>query len=418
MSINTKDLNLVLQEGAALTSKANWNKQDEKRFAYLQTAAAAIRAGASLSEIEQEAHNERAVKAGLPTMEAVSFIKPQQELEIRGWKRLITGIEEKRDMTEGNPVNRLGTYTGLGYFVPTGFYPEIFAAMAQHDVLFNPEDCTVIKSTNGRPISVPTAGDIENVASLISEAGSQTSVDIDTTGGATLGANSYSTPRFVLSMESFQDLDASLTAVGMFKQFAADRLARGISKDLLQANIPGTIVGLIPSLENIGAPVVTASGSSSNDGGSNTGANSLGSIDFKNALDQLDDAYAQSSKCAWVMNRKTLNTLSNQSDKYGNIVRLVQWNDGVPSIFGIRVKVSPGMQSIGASQTPVVLGDFTYWATRLVCDDMCGIAVYTNAPGLAENGKVGLRTFARAHGALLYSDVGSPSPFVLLANHS
>ena len=52
--INTKELNLVLAEAAALTNKGKWGKQDEKRFAYLQTAAAAIKAGASLQEVGLE----------------------------------------------------------------------------------------------------------------------------------------------------------------------------------------------------------------------------------------------------------------------------------------------------------------------------------------------------------------------------
>jgi predicted phage gp36 major capsid-like protein len=75
------------------------------------------------------------------------------------------------------------------------------------------------------------------------------------------------------------------------------------------------------------------------------------------------------------------------------------------------------MDSIGASNTPVVLGDFSYWATRLVIDD-AHVQVYREAPGLIENGNIGLGTFARADGELLYTDTNSPSPFVTIRNHS
>jgi hypothetical protein len=49
---------------------------------------------------------------------------------------------------------------------------------------------------------------------------------------------------------------------------------------------------------------------------------------------------------------------------------------------------------------------------------MAGVKVFTEAPGLIEQGEVGLRSFARADGKLLYTDTSAPSPFVLLANHS
>ena len=118
------------------------------------------------------------------------------------------------------------------------------------------------------------------------------------------------------------------------------------------------------------------------------------------------------------MNRATLATISNIVDKYGNILRLVQYVDAKPFIYGIPVKVSPSMPNIGSSNIPVILGDFSYWATRLIVDDQSGVHLYKEAPGLVENGKIGLSTFARADGALLYSDTSSPAPFVQIVNHT
>jgi HK97 family phage major capsid protein len=415
--INTKDLNLVLAEAAALTNKGKWTKQDEKRFAFLQTAAAAIKAGASLSEVEQQNHNERMRASGLPVTNFTntSFLSREVEVEMRGWQALVN----KRAMGEGAPMlAQLGTYSSLGYFVPTNFYPELFAAMKASDCLLDEDSCTLIKSSNGRPLPVPVAGDTTVVASVISEAGSQTSVDIDSTGNVVLGAYSYSTPRFICSLEAFDDLEASFTAVGLFRQFAADRLARGISKDLVTGNGTGKTLGLIPSMEALGLPYITASGSSSNTGGSESGASSLGSGDFAAAFGEIDDAYLSSPKAAWIMNRSTLSTISNIITKYGQPLDLVKWFNGSPTIYGIPVKIAPSMDNIGASKTPVVLGDFSYWATRLIVDDASGICVYTQAPGLVENGNVGLRCFARAHGALLFTDTTSPAPFVAIQNHS
>jgi HK97 family phage major capsid protein len=76
------------------------------------------------------------------------------------------------------------------------------------------------------------------------------------------------------------------------------------------------------------------------------------------------------------------------------------------------------MDSIGASKVPVVLGDLSYWATRLITDDSSGIRVYQEAPGLVEKGNVGFRCFLRADGGLLYTDSGSASPFITIRCHS
>jgi hypothetical protein len=115
-----------------------------------------------------------------------------REIEARGWQQLAT---EHRDMELGSPPNRLGSYTGLGYFVPTRFFPQMFAALAAHDALLDENSCTVIKTQNGRPITEPVLGDIENVATVVDEAGTQTSTNISTTGQGVLGAYSYKTPR-------------------------------------------------------------------------------------------------------------------------------------------------------------------------------------------------------------------------------
>lgn len=408
MKIDTKGLSLLIQEASALSNKPNWTKQDEKRNAFLLSAISAVKAGATLEEVDSEHLNEIRKANGIevPTTH-------KRGREVRAWK----AVAEKRDMTEGNILDRIGTYSGLGFFVPFDFFPQVFAAMKAHDALFDPENVTFISSTNGRPLPVPTYDDTENVASVVSEAGSQTSVDIDATSQAVLAAYSYSTPRFVASLEAFDDIEGGVNIIDMFKAFSSDRLARGIGTDLVTGNGTGKTLGLIPAIEALGVTPVTATGSAGNDGSGNTGANSLGSADFTAALGQLDRAYFN-SKTAWLMNMQTLSTVSGQLDKYGNILNLVKYVNGVPTIFGVPVKICPSMDSIGASKVPVVLGDLSYWATRLIVDSGSGIRIYREAPGLIENGNVGFRTFVRAHGALLYSGAVSQSPFTFIRNHS
>jgi HK97 family phage major capsid protein len=416
MNIDMKGLTALISEAGSLSRK-RMTTQEEKRYSWCLSAISVLKSGGvTLAELDEERHNERARKAGL---EPVQLAKPFDEAEKRAiaFGGFIRG--EKRAMTEGNLGAQIGTYTSLGYFVPTGFFPTLFRAMKAHDCLFDEDCCTLIKTSNGRPLPVPTSSDTENTASVVGEAGSRTIVDISNISHATLGAYSYSSDVYVASIEAFQDVSSALSLSAVMETFFQDKLARGIGKDLVNGTGGGVKpLGLIPSLEALGAPMVTANGSSGNDGGAGTGANSLGTADFSAALSQLDNAYF-GPKTAWIMNRSTLATLSGQLNKYGDIVKLVKYINGVPTIFGIPVKIAPSMDSIGASKVPVVLGDFTYWATRLItADEGIGLKTFTEAPGLVENGLVEVRCFARADGALLWNDVVSPSPFVMIRNHS
>jgi HK97 family phage major capsid protein len=424
MTIDHKGLAVLIQEASTLSRKARLSPQEERRNAWLLSSISVIKTGGiTLAELDEQDHNERARDRGLPTVQLTSR-KQLTEEEVRA--TAFQALVERRDMTEGNLGAQLGSYTGLGYFVPTGFFPELFRALKAHDCLFDEDCCTLIKTTNGSPLPIPLASDTGSPASVVSEAGSQTSVDFDSTSHVVLGAYSYASRRFVASLEAFQDLSSAVSMTALANTFFQDALARGIGADLVNGTGGGVKpLGLIPSLVANAAPVVTATGSAANDGGAGTGANSLGSPDFTAALAQLNTAYF-GPKTAWIMNKATLATVAGQLDKYGNIVRIIEYVDGQPTIFGIPVKIAPSMDSIGASKVPVVLGDFRCWATRLItADEGVGLKTYSEAPGLIEKGNVGIRCFTRADGALLWNaldspagDAGSPSPFVMIQNHS
>jgi HK97 family phage major capsid protein len=398
MTIDLNSLSSLTYESLELTrKKGEWTKRDSQKAALLSSMISAIKSGANLSDLQSRSPE-------------------NQLLEARAWQSFV----ERRDMVEGAPMlSHIGTYSGLGYFVPTGFYPKLFAAMGAHDFLFNDEDCTVIKTDDGRPMTVPVAGDIENVATLTSEAGSRSSVDFASVAHVELGSYSFSSPRFVASQEAFQDVSQALSVVSTFRQFCADRIARGVSAYLVTGTGTGQPKGLLQSLSNLGVPVVTSAGSAVNDGSANTGANSLGSPDFANALADLDSAYLSSDKLAWGMNKRTLATLKALTDKVGRPLKLVEGKVGEETILGVPVKISPSFQNIGASNVPVVLGDYSYWVTRIVNTEKdLGITVIQEADGLVENGKIGLVAFFRADGALAYTDTSSPCPFVPIQNHS
>ncbi len=418
--INTKDLNTVLKELSGLTNKAGrLTKPEEHRFAYLQTAAAAIRAGASLAEIELE-------ERGLPKPQPVKkhvLLTPEQEIEARNWQKFIHTPFERRTMTEGNLIAQLGTYTSLGYFVPTGFFPELKAALGYADALFDPNAVTHIATDNGRVTEYPLIGDIENVATLIGEnSSSLTTVDYSAPSHASLGVYSFKSPAHTESMEAFQDTNVSDTfnAISNFKRIVADRLARGIGEYFVLGEGPTSSqpTGLLVALQALGLPPVIASGSAANDGLSETGVNSLGSQDFANAIAQLNQAYLESPKVAWFMNSATLAKVRGIVTKQGSLLELVKDTDDGPYIFGVKVRICPSMPNIGASNVPVILGDGSYFCTKMVQDETSGIKIYRESTGLIEQGLVQMVSYVRAGSTLLYNDTSSPAPFVMIQNHS
>jgi HK97 family phage major capsid protein len=402
----------------ALSLKSTLNAQERRRSDFLLSRVANLRAGFGLRQVMVSELHTLETEHGLEHTEI-----PQPDSlseETRAFCQFMkTGEYEKRDSVTGLPIapNGFSGGNGGGSFVPVDFFTDFLPmALKAHDPLFDSDSCTVIKTTHGHPIMVPYLSDVENVAVLTSELAdtSSSETDISAAGQALLGAYSYRSPIFRTSIESVQDLENAFPVVEIFKAFAGDRIARGVSKDLLLGS--SKTVGLLPSLLalpfGIGA---IATGSAVNDGGSGTGANSIGSQDLSNLFFSVNSSYRDSDKCSWICNDSTLLTLSRQNDKQGR--PLIDLNAPRLQLLGKPVKVSPSMPSIGASTNPIAFGDFRFWATRQSIGTGY-VRRYTNAPGLAENFKCGFRAFARFDGALLFGDTSSAPPIRLLQMHS
>jgi hypothetical protein len=101
--VNTQELSALIQELQTLSNKPKLTPSEERRNAFLLAAISAVKAGATLAEIEAEGDAERRSKAGLPPVSRV--LNSEQVREARGWKEVI----ERRDMGEGAPMlNHIG----------------------------------------------------------------------------------------------------------------------------------------------------------------------------------------------------------------------------------------------------------------------------------------------------------------------
>jgi HK97 family phage major capsid protein len=414
MPINMHDLNTLLAEANELSSKPSFTKAEQRRFAFVQSAIAAVRQGASLAEIEEADLNERKMQVGLNLN--VRTLSHEQRADAKVWQRFLqTGDIEARDQGVGNgtPAYLKGN---MGSFVPLRFFDGIFAAQKYADALFDPNVVTFETSVNGQPLEVPMYGDTEEVATLVGEADSLSEADLTAPSAIMVGNPMYSfkSPLWHVSMEAMQDVEALGGILPLFQKFSADRIARGVGPYLVNGTGTNQPMGLLTALEALGSAAVTAVGSSGNDGSANTGANSIGSADIANLFYALDTAYREQPKCVWLMNSNTLLALALIVTKQG--VPLVQWQGPEAWILGKRVRICPSLPNIASKVAgTIVFGDASYFMVRAVPQN---VRVYKEAPGLVENGKYGLRAFARYDSQLIWNDVDSPAPLVYLQQHS
>jgi HK97 family phage major capsid protein len=393
------ELRSLYREADVLANKAHLTPSEERQYSLLLSRISTVKkTGISLDELSRQ--------DGEFTL--------SQRANHKAWVAFARG--EQRTEAEGNLVEQIGTYSNLGYFSPVDFLASVKSAMRWHDPLFDAANVSYVETQNGHTLTVPLMNDTDEEAAILGENVQDTANgDIETIGFAQPAMFSYRSPLWKISLESLQDINVGMPALNFFAKFSADRIARRVGSDLTVGNGSGEPLGLIPSLLAAGVVPVTALGSATNDGSSNTGANSIGTTDLNDVYFSVDPAYRQSPQCAWLMNDSSLKFISSLLDKSGRpIVHLI---DGVPTILGKRVLVSPSMASIGASAYSVAFGDLSYWMTRCARDGGY-IKSFFEAAGYAEQGTVGFRCFARYGGCLLYTGAGSKSPIALLQQHS
>jgi HK97 family phage major capsid protein len=407
------DLNYLNIEAAKLEAKPTLNSQEERRHSRLLSQISLVKNGASLDEITRQDFREREKAAGLrPAYLETDGFTPEQRATHKAWLQFAKG--ETRAMSEGNLAEQIGTYNELGYFVPVGFRYELVQAMKNYEPLFDSDVVTFIETPNAEPIAMPQMNDTGNVATLLSEASAISEVDLSNVSHTSVGAYKFTSGLYSLSREAFEDIAVGLNEINNFKRISALRFARGVGAYLLNGTGDSQPTGLLTALAASGITPVTAAGASANDGGSETGTNSIGTQDLANAYFAVDPLYRKSSKCAWLMADSTLQSLCRQLDKMGRpIIEIVR---GVPTLYGKRVLSSPNMPSIAASATTVVFGDLSFFVVRHATSDTF-IKLFQEAPGLVENGLMSWMAIDR-YDSNLISFGANEAPLTYIQQHS
>ena len=318
---------------------------------------------------------------------------------------------EQRDLSEGTLSQHIGTYTGLGFFVPTGFSNQIEQATKYFAPLL--DILGRMNTSTGNPVPYPTSNDTAQKATIIGEGA--ISNEADGAGSnlgvsqVTFGSYKYGSGLVKLSLELIQDSAFDLEA-WLAERFG-ERFGRAFENDLTNGTGVSQPTGLLTAILASGVTPVIAAGSAESTGGSQTGTNSVGYSDLVNLEHSVDPTYRR--KASYMFHDLTLSALKRILDKYGRPLWAPGITAGDPDVInGYPYVINQSMPQIGASANTVVFGDLKKFIVRKVKFSQ---AVHRLNERYAETGQTAFLAFDRLDSNLI--DAGT-HPLNVLQQHS
>lgn len=366
----------LLRRASALTDKPVFSKEDSSRA---QTMLDVVRL-ASTSTVTSE-------RMGPSRDEDFSFLslltkQPKWKLEAAE-RRAIEETTEPYNSIPGNVT------------VPQGYGPW-FNTLKATDAILD-DNFTLRLPGSLAPMTIPILDPTSIASQITSEASPDPTSPDQAISSITLpSCPTFRTPIVVISNESLQD----------------SKVVEGIVSTMAISQARGVGPYIINNLLSKSPVTVTATGSSKNTGGSETGGTSIGSSDLIGLRTSVDPAYRASGRCGWVMSDSTLAFLDGLLDKNGAFVFGSPKfdEDGYRLLLGYRVCLSPSMPSIGLNATPIAFGDLGRFAVR-----MSSVMIVKLVELYAETDQSAFRCSMRANGAVLIPASGV-SPINLLRN--
>lgn len=296
----------------------------------------------------------------------LSALSPEERSSLRA------GVAPREDRAQTTGVPAAG-----GYTVPTELSSQIIISMKAWGPMYDENICTVMTTTSGNPIDLPTVDDTSVPVAKHTEAGAVTDDGGSdaTFGKKTLNAYAYDTEWVKFSWELAQD------SIFNFETLLGDLLGQRLGR---RANTELSV------------------GAGTNDPNGIVTASSLGktaaaqaAITYDEIIDlvhSVDPAYRQSPKTRFMFNDTTLGALRKLKDGEGRYV----WSagdvqKGVPgSILGYNYSINQAMASLAAGAKPMIFGDFGKYFVRKVGGIVMFVAKERFAPDIGLLGLVRL----------------------------
>jgi HK97 family phage major capsid protein len=268
-----------------------------------------------------------------------------------------------------------GTTTAGGYTVPTELSDQIIISMKAWGPMYDEAICTVMNTTAGNPIDLPTVDDTSVPVEKHTEAGSVTDDGGSdaTVGKKTLNAYVYDTEWVKFSYELAQD------SIFNFETLLGDLLGQRLGR---RANTELTVGDGTDDPNGI----VTASTMGKT-------AAAAAAVTYDEIIDlvhSVDPAYRQSPKVRFMFNDTTLGSLRKLKDGEGRYI----WTQGdvtkgVPgNILGYRYSINQAMDNIATGKKSMIFGDFGKYFVRKVGGIVMFVARERFAPDIGLLGLV------------------------------
>lgn len=253
-----------------------------------------------------------------------------------------------------------GTSTAGGYTVPVELANFIVKSMKAWGPMYDEAICTVLNTSGGNPIKLPTVDDTAVTAVAHTEATALTDTGAKdvTFGQKSLDAYMRDTQFVRWSIELAQD--SIFNVETLLADLLGERLGRVANSDLTT----GT---------GVAAPngIVTASTL----GKTAASATAIASDEIIDLLHSVDPAHRQSPKARFMFNDATLAAIRKLKDGQGNYLwQMGDVTTGQPgTLLGYRYSINQAMASIATGNKTILFGDFGKYFVRKVGAPVIGV---------------------------------------------
>lgn len=274
-----------------------------------------------------------------------------------------------------------GTAASGGYLVPEEWAAQIESAMKAFGGIRNV--ATVIRSTSGDALHMPTDDDTSNTGAILGENTQDSEQDV-AFSELVLNAYKYTSKIIRVPVELLQDSAFNLEAFlqGKF----GERLGRATAAHYATGTGTAQPKGLFTAA------------SSGKTAAANNALTYAELIDLKHSV---DPAYRGGAK--WVMNDSTLAVIKKLVDSTGRPLWAPGIAEGAPGMIdGDTVQIDQGAPSIGSATTPIAYGDMSKYIIR----DVAGFTMSRLVERYADYHQVGFLAILRTDGDLLDAGQG------------
>lgn len=386
----------LFEQARAILDKAEAEKRDltgEERQQYdrIMDEIDALKADIDRLERAEQVAKEMVAKNETPAHETRGnantpiIATPEYRDAFRAWlvgqdltpeqRRLLTAAKATVD------TRALATVPGAagGYLVPEGFYRHLIEAMKPWGGM-RESGATVITTSTGNPLPIPTTNDTANKGRRIAEGAATTQTDF-TFGQKILGAYKYTSDTVLVSIELLQDSAFDIEA--KLAQWLGTRIGRITNEEF-------TIGTGVDMPEGI---VTAATLGKQGAAGQTTSVTYEDLVDLEHAVNR---AYRRNAK--WMMADSTLKALKKLKDNQGRPLWQPGLTVGEPdTILGYPYVINDDVPAMAASAKSILFGDFSNYFIRDVMD----VVVFRISEKYIENGQIGFVAFSRHDGRLI-----------------